>query len=213
MSHEIVARLFGNPRVVKLSQGWPGGCGGVRNSRDARAYDAEDDLRPVGSGATPECPAQVEEWMADERPTAVCGWHRQTPRGIVVDWPPAYRAWAATERRLSVVAVSAHPTAARTPSEVARAENPPSSRAELRIVNPPDGAIYLVDPTLRHELQTIGFRGTTEAKARIDRHIDGERLGSTDPDASLDWPLTPGRHLSSALDTRGRRASAEIVVK
>lgn len=166
-----------------------------------------------GLAATPECPAQVEEWMADDRPTAVCGWHRQTPRGIVVDWPPAYRAWAATERRLSVVAMSAHPTAARTPSEVARAENPPSSRAELRIVNPPDGAIYLVDPTLRHQFQTIGFRGTTEAKARIEWHIDGERLGSTDPDASLDWPLTPGRHLISALDTRGRRASAEIVVK
>jgi penicillin-binding protein 1C len=166
-----------------------------------------------GLAATPECPLQVEEWMADESPTAVCDWHRQTPRGIVVDWPPAYRAWAATERLLNVVAVSARPSAARTSSEVTRAENPPALRSQLRIVNPPDGAVYLIDPTLRHQFQTIGFRGTTEAKARIEWHIDGEALGTTGPDAALDWPLTPGRHVISAHDTRGRHASAEIVVK
>jgi penicillin-binding protein 1C len=166
-----------------------------------------------GLAATPECPAHVEEWMADENPTAVCDWHRQTPRGIVVDWPPAYRTWAASERLLNVVTVSARPFAAPAPAPVARAEDPSSLRAQLRIVNPPDGAVYLIVPTFRHEFQTIGVRGTTEAKARIEWQIDGEPLGTTGPDASLDWPLTPGRHIISARDTQGRRASAEIVVK
>ena len=166
-----------------------------------------------GLTATPECPEQIEEWMADDSPAAACSWHRQTPRGVVVDWPPAYHTWAAGEHLLKVVVAAPGPSAAPAPSEHARRDSPPDSRAQLRVVNPPDGAVYLIDPTLRREFQTISLRGTTEARARIEWHIDGEPLGTIDSDASLDWPLTPGRHVISAHDARGRRASAEIVVK
>jgi hypothetical protein len=54
---------------------------------------------------------------------------------------------------------------------------------------------------------------TTADLERIFSPSLSEPLGTTDADASLDWPLTPGRHVISARDTRGRRASAEIVVK
>src|SRR5262249_27766992 len=56
-----------------------------------------------GMIATPACPRQVEEWTADEGPAEFCDWHRVTPRGVVVQWPSAYQAWAASERLLNVV--------------------------------------------------------------------------------------------------------------
>jgi penicillin-binding protein 1C len=131
----------------------------------------------------------------------------------VVDWPLAYHAWAAGEHLLKAVVAAAGPSAEAALSKNAPRDNPLDSHSQLRVVNPPDGAVYLIDPTLRREFQTISLRGTTEARARIEWHIDGEPLGTIDSDASLDWPLSPGRHVISAHDARGQRASAEIVVK
>ena len=83
----------------------------------------------------------------------------------------------------------------------------------LRVVNPPDGAVYLVDPTLRRQFQTIGLRATAASSARIEWRVDGSPVGTSEKDASLDWPLAVGRHLVSARDQHGHRADAAIVVK
>jgi membrane carboxypeptidase/penicillin-binding protein PbpC len=83
----------------------------------------------------------------------------------------------------------------------------------IRVLNPPDGAVYLIDPTLRREFQTIGLRGATDAMAPLEWRVDDTPIGATGPDAALNWPLTPGRHVISARDPQGRNASAAIVVK
>jgi len=83
---------------------------------------------------------------------------------------------------------------------------------ELRVMSPPDGAVYLVDPTLRREFQTIGLRATS-ASTRIEWRVDGSPVGTSEKDAALDWPLAVGRHVVTASDSRGHRADAAIVVK
>ena len=84
---------------------------------------------------------------------------------------------------------------------------------ELRVVSPPDGAVYLIDPTLRREFQTVGLRATSVAKARIEWRVDGSPVGTSDAGAAFDWPLAVGRHVVSASDSEGHRAEAAIVIK
>jgi penicillin-binding protein 1C len=169
-----------------------------------------------GLVATPACPRQVEEWVADGVVES-CDWHRETPRGVIVRWPVAYLEWAASQRVLNVTVVAPLPrTSPRPPmpqstrESVARAFE---SDAAVRVLSPPNGAVYLLDPTLRREFQTIGLRAATDDVAPIEWRVDDALIGTTAPDAPLDWPLTPGPHVITARDPHGRNASASIVVK
>jgi len=183
-----------------------------------------------GMAASPWCPATSDEWLPAEAGDGGCAWHRPTPRGVVVDWPAEYRAWASTERVLDRVVAGGGP-----PKRSAKAEAGPrlarvvprverdvasagagrheAAAMELRVVSPPDGAVYLVDPTLRREFQTIGLRATSAASTRIEWRVDGSPVGTSEENAALDWPLAVGRHLVSAMDQHGHRADAAIVVK
>jgi penicillin-binding protein 1C len=170
-----------------------------------------------GLPATPECPRQLEEWVAHERSAETCDWHRRTPRGVVVQWPTAYQAWAASQQLLNIV-VAVPPRTAEANRPASPAQNVSARRTrvpgdDIRVLNPPDGAVYLIDPTLRRQFQTIGLRGATASMAALEWRVDDAPIGTTDPDSSLNWPLTPGRHVISARDPQGRSASASIVVK
>jgi penicillin-binding protein 1C len=167
--------------------------------------------------ATPACPRQIEEWMPDDVDGESCDWHRETPRGVVVQWPAAYQEWAAGQRLLNVtVAAPLRPRNARAASprpSVASASRPTAARASVQVLSPPNGAVYLIDPTLRREFQTIGLRGATDGAGPLEWRVDDALIGTVAADSSLDWPLTPGRHVVSARDAQGRNASASIVVK
>jgi penicillin-binding protein 1C len=78
----------------------------------------------------------------------------------------------------------------------------------LRVVNPPDGAVYLIDPTLRREFQTLPLR--VAAGAATEWRVDGRPVGRGD---LVEWPLAAGTHMITARDARGQEASAAIVVK
>lgn len=171
-----------------------------------------------GLAASPDCPRRVDEWVADDGPLEVCRWHRQTPRGVVVEWPAPYQAWAATERLIDRVVGPPRPGAG--PSAVALAAStvparPTSTKAatSLRVLSPPDGAVYLIDPTLRRAFQTLELRGAGDADTALVWRVNGEEVGTTEPGSALDWPLKPGRHVVTARDARGRQASASISVK
>jgi penicillin-binding protein 1C len=81
----------------------------------------------------------------------------------------------------------------------------PPARAEraFRIMSPPNGATYMIDPTLRTEYQTLRLRASTQVKW----HIDGR------PHAAAEWPLTPGQHTITAVDSAGQSDSVRIFVK
>jgi membrane carboxypeptidase/penicillin-binding protein PbpC len=85
--------------------------------------------------------------------------------------------------------------------------------SSFRVANPPDGAVYLIDPTLRREYQTLPLRAVADAAGTIDWRIDGQPVGRARADASVAWPLAAGRHVVSARDQRGRETTASIVVK
>lgn len=188
--------------------------------------------RPIcalsGMPATPSCPSVVEEWLPADAPADGCAWHRPTGRHVIVEWPVEYRAWAASERLLDRRVGAVRPPRASDTSDIAqravvqadafaaaslRRAGKTSAREELRVVSPPDGAVYLIDPTLRREFQTIGLRAVSLASGRVEWRVDGSPVGTSEGDAALDWPLAVGRHVVTASDSRGRTAESAIVVK
>jgi penicillin-binding protein 1C len=133
-------------------------------------------LRPSTS-----CPNVAMEWVRSDAPVEFCSWHHQG----YVDWPPEYRAWAG---------VTGH-----------RAASHPRARmARLHVTNPPDGATYLIDPTLRMPYQALRLRAASD-KA-VTWRVNGERVGN-------EWPLRPGRHTITATDADGGSDSVRITVK
>ena len=136
----------------------------------------------VLSGRRPSinCPATDIEWIPTEAPVQFCSWHQRD----TINWPDEYRAWAAP----------------RTPDKTL----PPPRVARLKVTNPPDGATYYIDPTLRTQFQTLSLRAIAHSK--IEWHVDDRRVASN-------WPLTPGTHTITATDDDGHRDAVKIFVK
>jgi penicillin-binding protein 1C len=164
-----------------------------------------------GMAANPWCPAQVDEWTAVEAPPHECSWHRATPRGIVVAWPPEYQAWARAEQLVDRVT----PRPAMTPLVAAAAIRPAAAetRAPLKIVSPPDGAVYLIDPSLRRNFQTLPLRATMPERGVLEWRVDDQVVARGEATAAIDWPLIPGRHTIQVRDGKGRATGVAITVK
>jgi len=138
------------------------------------------------SGLRPStyCPNVTTEWVASEAPVKFCSWHHS---GGTIDWPPEYRAWAQTNEHHTIA-----------PPKIA------SNRAPLQILSPPNGATYLIDPTLRMAYQSLKLRAST---SNVSWNIDERKVTSTD------WPLQRGWHVITASDGDGHRDSVRIEVK
>ena len=162
-----------------------------------------------GMPANPWCPGRQRERLpaANDPP---CSWHHQDDDGLLVVWPPAYRQWARQNGLLS----EPRPTvasASRAASPIAHA--PVQVKAPLEIVNPPSGATYLIDPTLRREFQTLPLRVVAATPGTIEWQVAGRVVGTSSSEAPLMWPLTPGVHRITARDERGRVAESSVVVR
>ena len=110
--------------------------------------------------------------------------------------------------RQSAIAEASRPRPAATPRHA-----PERKIRPLEIANPPSGATYLIDPTLRREFQTLPLRATTERPGILEWFVDGRSLGRTASDALLMWPLSSGTHTVMVRDEQGRSATAAITVK
>jgi len=135
-----------------------------------------------GARPSPWCPSVRTEWLPQGEAARFCSWHHDG----AIDWPAEYRAWA------SVNAPSPQPQLTKHAERFA-------------IANPPDGATYMIDPTLRREFQTLQLRAVTAG--RVAWRVDGAAVDGGE------WPLTPGRHTVTAVDERGRRDEVRIYVK
>src|SRR5262249_39327446 len=154
-----------------------------------------------GLRASPWCPSQRDEWVDADAVARDCTWHvprSGTPNAelrralVTVDWPTEYVAWARTERLLDqrIPLLSAGRTAATAQARPITA--PALDR--LRIVNPPDGAVYLIDPTLRREFQTLPLRAAAGDSVAVEWRIDGRPITQGGAGAAVEWPLVPGAH-------------------
>ena len=148
----------------------------------APPHDVESVRICAVSGMRPSqwCPLVEREWLPIDEQPRFCSWHHDG----FTDWPPEYRSWA--------------------PPQIARANTQPAM-TRLRVVNPPNGATYLIDPTLRSEYQTVRLRAV--ANGAVTWHVDQKRIASTE------WSLIPGEHVVTAVDASGRRDSVRIFVK
>jgi penicillin-binding protein 1C len=189
-------------------------------AEDATLGAAPTDLRRVhicalsGMRANAWCPTRITEWLPTDAARLPCSWHHQSDDGLLTIWPAEYQAWAKDqgllrerrEREPALMQVAA------TESTAAPARQP-SANCTLAIRNPPPGAIYLVDPTLRREFQTLPLQAACAAQQRIEWHIDGTPVGATTGSDPLHWPLAVGNHQVTARDERGRVAATTILVK
>ena len=162
-----------------------------------------------GQAAQAACPTRRREWIAAGASLPPCSWHRPGEEGPLTFYPAEYRHWAQDQMPVA----DGHQPAGgseRAPSP-APAE---AASAALTIVSPPDGATYLIDPTLRREFQTLPLRvAASAAPGRIDWSVSGRSLGPAHPDTALDWPLAPGRHRIVARDPHGRSAEVTVTVR
>ena len=162
--------------------------------------------RPVcalsGLDATPLCPRVETEWLPNGA-TLGCLWHRRVEDRVVVAWPAPYRTWARERGLLD------EGEATLAAARYAEADGRP-----LRILSPPAGAVYLIDPTLRAEFQTLALRGAVLGRpGPLSWRIDGRHVGTSAPDHALDWPLERGEHTVAVSDERGRRDETTIQVR
>ena len=161
-----------------------------------------------GMAANRWCPTRRREWVASDGEMLPCSWHHLTDDGLLTVWPAEYRQWAldhGLDRQVPARGESAG---------VRKVRDVPQVRGDtLRISNPPDGATYLIDPTLRREFQTLALRAVRSAPGPLEWIVDGRSLGTVPSTRPTTWPLIPGRHTFIARDADGRAAEATITVR
>jgi penicillin-binding protein 1C len=161
-----------------------------------------------GMAANPWCPTRRREWVAADTELLPCSWHHLTDEGLLTIWPIEYRQWAfdhGLDRPTPHVRGFAGVRQVRDVRQVLG--------DSLRISNPPDGATYLIDPTMRKEFQALTLRAMRSAPGLVEWNVDGRALGTIPSDQATSWPLVPGRHTFVARDADGHVAEATIVVR
>jgi penicillin-binding protein 1C len=164
-----------------------------------------------GMRAGDSCPIRIREWLPSGFSPLPCAWHHDSENGVITLWPDEYRTWAAARGLLDESGVAGGDAQrASLRSGASKAAAVPTRSFE--ITSPPDGATYLIDPTLRPEFQTLPLRivGST---GRVEWTIDGRAAGTGSSDARIAWPLQRGTHVVAARDARGRSTEATITVK
>ena len=164
-----------------------------------------------GMRANRWCPSRAPEWTVAEEDPLPCSWHHRDDDGLLTIYPAEYRAWAEA-RGLNATLVNRTTRTAPAAAPVVLTEKT-QDRAVLAIANPPAGAIYSVDPTLRREFQALPLRAVTGRPTSLTWLVDGATVGTAPSDRALPWPLAVGSHQIEVRDAAGRRARASVVVK
>ena len=168
------------------------------------------------SGATANawCPLKRREWVAAEQADLPCSWHHLGADGLHTFLPATFHAWAREQGRRVDGAPASTPDIALASVFGASPSRPlRSAPARFAIVSPPDGATYLIDPTLRRQFQTLPLRAVAAGATRIEWKVGGRVVGAQSAEAVVEWPLAPGVHRIEAIDDRGRTATAVVTVR
>jgi penicillin-binding protein 1C len=154
--------------------GWRVAGGGIVD----KPGDLEEQPICSLSGHRPsiDCPAIESEWLPVKNKVEFCSWHHRDR----VELPAEYRAWDAIRASRFAVRRS----------------------GRLHVTNPPDGATYLIDPTLHREFQALRLKATSP----VTWLVDGRQTID-------EWPLRAGKHTVTALDQMGNRHSVRITVR
>jgi penicillin-binding protein 1C len=162
-----------------------------------------------GELANSWCPVRRREWLPASSELVPCSWHHLADEGPLVVWPAPFREWA----RRNDPSFGVMPASVRTTPAAVRRVQPPRAAAALQLVNPPSGATYLIDPTLRRDFQTLSLRVVAPAPTTVEWTVNGTRVGVGSSESALEWPLRAGQHRIAARDSAGRVAESSITVK
>jgi hypothetical protein len=165
-----------------------------------------------GEAANAWCPVRRREWLPIEHETVPCSWHHRSEQGLLTFWPPEFREWAG-RRAAAVDSPHAVPTAGQVRERAVHRVNSAAVTPTFRLANPPTGATYLIDPTLRPEFQTLPLRVVSASPTRVEWSINGNSVGISSSESALEWRLKPGRHHIVARDSRGNLAESVVTVK
>ena len=156
-----------------------------------------------GQKESPDCPSSVQELLPVDEIPPVCRWHFREGGAVVTAWPPEYQSWARGRGDMS--SSSSEPAPARSLDHRSRG---------LAIENPPDGATYWIDPTLRPEFQSLEFRAlAADPRSPLSWMLDGVPLGERAAGRPLRWPLSAGLHRLVVSDRAGHKAEVKFTVK
>jgi penicillin-binding protein 1C len=174
-----------------------------------RPADLHDETVCALSGmrAGAACPIRRREWLPQGFSPLPCSWHHASDEGLLTLWPDEYRTWASAKGLLD----DQHASIGRDRVQFTSARKVDTAKPRFAIASPPDGATYLIDPTLRTDFQILPLK-TTGASGPIEWSVNGHRIGPL-ADGDADWPLQRGKHVVRARDRRGRIAEAAILVK
>jgi len=169
-----------------------------------------------GMIAGPACAARRTEWLPLDAAAEPCEWHHASENGVLTFWPPEYEPWARSHglldrgRSETARVHPGQPSASReTP---AASDRRTAARRSFDIVNPPTGATYLIDPTLRAEFQTVPLR-VIAGQGDVEWQVNGKVVAVAPANRDVHWPLTAGTHRIVARDARGQAAEARITVR
>ena len=162
-----------------------------------------------GELANSWCPVRRREWLPASGELVPCSWHHLADEGPLVVWPAPFREWARrNDPSFGVMDASVR----NTPAAAHRVQLQ-RAVASLQLVNPPPGATYLIDPTLRRDFQTLSLKVVAPAPTTIEWAVNGARVGVSSSESALEWPLRPGRHRIAARDSAGRVVESQITVR
>jgi penicillin-binding protein 1C len=165
-----------------------------------------------GMRATDACPTRATEWLSGDATGPSCTWHHASDEGLVTVFPEVYREWARDQGLLARVPVAAAVDA--RPASAARVTLVSTGHDEaLTITRPLGGALFLLDPTLRPEFQTLALSARGGAPGPLDWFVDDEPVGRDPRDGRLHWPLARGRHVIVVRDAAGRSARTYVDVR
>jgi penicillin-binding protein 1C len=185
---------------------------GDRSSLVSATHDVERREICALSGliAGTACPTRASEWLPREGSHDNCDWHHTSDDGLVTVWPDEYHDWA---RQRGIVIAPAPLSETKTGAAGARTTAYPSQRdARLTIIRPLPGAVFMLDPTLRPEFQSLTF-AARGGRGSLRWTISGRTLGTNDQGEPERWPLTRGRHDIVVRDASGSTATAWIEVR
>ena len=126
------------------------------------ARRAATSARLSGELANSWCPVRRREWLPASSERSPCSWHHPSDEGLLVVWPAPFREWA----RSIDPSFGVRRASAANHGCSRQARQPQRRRRRLQLVNPPPGATYLIDPTLRREFQTLSLRVVAPTRRR-----------------------------------------------
>jgi membrane carboxypeptidase/penicillin-binding protein PbpC len=139
---------------------------------------------------------------ADLQQTEICALSGLRPS----PWCPAIeREWVSRDAPVEFCSWHHSQSVTLPPEMSSGAPAPSPALVRLRVTSPPNGATYLIDPTLRSEYQALPLSAVSNSRVRW--HVDGR------PVKEREWSLVVGRHTVTAVDAAGNRDEVTIRVK